>query len=81
MTYCMFENTSREMHQCISEMREAMDEGRVIKFIKNMSKDEKRSFDNMIDNCRQMMEVIEELTEEQADEVAIEAALELRSRS
>lgn len=58
MTYCMFENTMRDMRQCL----EAMDEAETLKEL-DLNRDEKRSYDLMREYCQHFLAIAERLDE------------------
>ena len=64
MSYCMFENTSRDLRDCTTAMEEACDMSEL-----DLSKDELRSMKWMRDLCEKFLEESDRLmqAEEEAD--------------
>lgn len=65
MSYCMFENTSKDMIQCINAMRDWLDSGGTLPdFYESLSSDyERQGFDNVIRLSDIIQEKFEELRE------------------
>jgi len=65
MSYCMFENTALAIDQLLDAMRGAMEEGpdAVKEFLNNMSREEKRAFEQMYDLSRELSAVINDMYE------------------
>ena len=59
MSYCMCENTLLAMKQIVEAMQS---EGPM--FLREMSRDEKRAFQELFSNCEDFMSLSEELQEE-----------------
>ena len=51
MSYCMFENTSNDLRDCVNTMEEARDMAEL-----DLSKSELRSFERMRDLCERFLE-------------------------
>ena len=58
MTYCMFENTTREMDQILNTLDEAFEEGRQLK----LSADEKLAYEQLIHQCQRFLKLDELMT-------------------
>lgn len=65
MQYCMFENTKLAMDQLIDSMREALENGRegAHEFLNDMSREERRAFNEMFGMCEDLMNCIDEIQE------------------
>lgn len=65
MSYCMFENTKLAMDQLIDNMREALENGRegAHEFLNDMSREERRAFNEMFGMCEDLMNCIDEVQE------------------
>ena len=63
MSYCMNENTLAAMRQIITAMQE---EGPM--FLREMSRDEKRAFQELFSTCEDFMTMSEELQQEYEEE-------------
>lgn len=63
MQYCMFENTKLAMDQLIDSMREALENGRegAYEFLNDMSREERRAFNEMFGMCEDLMNCIDEV--------------------
>lgn len=63
MSYCMFSNTTLAMDQLIDHMVEALDGGPAAckEFLDDMSREERRSYHEMYDLCRDFLQRMEEL--------------------
>lgn len=62
MSYCMFENTMREMRQCL----EAMDEAETLKEL-DLSRTEKNSYILLREFCQNFLDIAERLDETEND--------------
>ena len=58
MSYCMFENTMRDMRQCL----EAMDEAETLKEL-DLSRTEKNSYILLREFCQNFLDIAERLDE------------------
>jgi hypothetical protein len=56
MSYCMFENTKNDLHQCL----EAMDEADSLAEL-DMSRTEQRSYDLMREYCQNFLDIAHRL--------------------
>ena len=76
MSYCRFENTSKDFLDCLEALRtmvdnsyeergeeESYEEGG--EQYKDLSDDEKRGLKSLLENCEEFMELAEELLEEE----------------
>ena len=63
MSYCMNENTLLAMRQIVTAMNE---EG--VGFLYDMSRDEKRAFQELFNTCEDFMTLSEELVEQEESE-------------
>ena len=62
MSYCMFENTMRDMRQCL----EAMDEAETLKEL-DLSRTEKNSYVLLREFCQNFLDIAERLDETKND--------------
>ena len=62
MSYCMFENTMRDMRQCL----EAMDEAETLKEL-DLSRIEKNSYILLREFCQNFLDIAERLDETEND--------------
>ena len=62
MSYCMFENTMRDMRQCL----EAMDEAETLKEL-DLSRTEKNSYILLREFCQNFLDIAERLDEIEND--------------
>jgi len=62
MSYCMFENTMRDMRQCL----EAMDEAETLKEL-DLSRTEKNSYILLREFCQNFLDIAERLDETEND--------------
>lgn len=62
MSYCMFENTMRDMRQCL----EAMDEAETLKEL-DLSRTEKNSYILLREFCQNFLDIAERLDETKND--------------
>ena len=62
MSYCMFENTMRDMRQCL----EAMDEAETLKEL-DLSRTEKNSYVLLREFCQNFLDIAERLDETEND--------------
>ena len=61
MTYCMFENTMRDLRQCL----ESMDAAETLAEL-DLSRDEKRSYDLMREFCQNFVDIADRLDHAEA---------------
>ena len=61
MTYCMFENTMRDLRQCL----ESMDAAETLAEL-DLSRDEKRSYDLMREFCQNFVDIAHRLDHAEA---------------
>ena len=61
MTYCMFENTMRDLRQCL----ESMDAAETLVEL-DLSRDEKRSYDLMREFCQNFVDIAHRLDHAEA---------------
>ena len=61
MTYCMFENTMRDLRQCL----ESMDAAETLAELE-LSRDEKRSYDLMREFCQNFVDIAHRLDHAEA---------------
>ncbi len=61
MSYCIFENTSNDLSQCIGELQDAVDNGvSTTDFKNNLSSSyERAGFESLVEQCRSLLELIE----------------------
>ena len=70
MSYCRFENTLRDLRDCVDTLSEAVDEGQSMKeFLKGLSSDEQWAFKRMATYCQDFIYAVEAL-EDTVDEEA-----------
>jgi len=62
MSYCMCENTMSAMHQVLNAM-----EDRGVEFLQNLSRSERRAFQELFIACEAFVDLSEQLTEELED--------------
>lgn len=62
MSYCMFENTMRDMRQCL----EAMDEAETLKEL-DLNRTEKNSYVLLREFCQNFLDIAERLDETEND--------------
>jgi len=60
MSYCRFENTSRDLHACVAALDELADGG---EFIQPLSASERQSADWMVKLCQRYLELHSELVQ------------------
>lgn len=62
LSYCMFENTSHDLQDCLYHMDEGLAEGcDMQEFVSDMSSHEKMSMERMVKQCRSFINKYEEL--------------------
>lgn len=64
MSYCRFENTSNDLHDCVRALNEANESGQTLaQFMRQSSDHERRSLAQMRKLCEQFIEEYETLVE------------------
>ncbi len=64
MSYCQFENTARDLQQCMRTLNDALEEGTTFaEFIRQMSPEELQAFKGMRQQCEQFVELHEAMEE------------------
>ena len=70
MSYCRFENTLRDLRDCVDTLSEAVDEGKSMKeFLEGLSSDEQWAFKRMATYCQDFVygfEALEDTVDEEA---------------
>lgn len=62
MSYCVFQNTSIDMAQCVGQMSEAVDDGMSLEgFIADRSRDEGSYVTRLVKQARELIELYEQL--------------------
>jgi len=64
MSYCRFQNTQMDFQDCVNAIGESIDYDEPL----NLSADEQRAFDEMVQTAQDFLELVEQL--EQAKETA-----------
>jgi len=62
MSYCRFENTYRDLNDCVNALGEALDDGLTFKeFLDGLSQDEQYYFKRMLTRAQDLMDNTDEL--------------------
>jgi hypothetical protein len=62
MSYCKFQNTSRDMDDCLEDMREAYENADTLKeYLATLSKDEQYGFNMMRQYCLEFVRLMEDM--------------------
>ena len=66
MSYCKFENTSRDFLECLNSVGRALEDGKNYReFVDTLSEDEQYWFKRLLDYCSGMQVYVDELHENQ----------------
>ena len=61
MTYCRFQNTSKDLQDCIDAVEQMTNNDGCDEFNEHLSRDEKRAFEEMVEQARYFFETGEQL--------------------
>lgn len=62
MSYCRFENTLRDLQDCVGALQEALDEGMTLtEFKASLNEYERSALVRMLSTCEEFQEAFEEL--------------------
>ena len=61
MTYCRFQNTSKDLQDCIDAVEQMINNDGCDEYNEHLSRDEKRAFEEMVEQARYFFETGEQL--------------------
>ena len=62
MSYCQYENTARDMNQCLETLEESYENADTLKeFLATLSKDEQYGIGRMYSLCKEFVRIMDEM--------------------
>lgn len=62
MSYCQYENTARDMSQCLETLEESYENEKTLKeFLATLSKDEQYGIGRMYSLCKEFVRIMDEM--------------------